>query len=53
MLSALSFPCRVAGLGHVGEVAAGKRADLLLLTDELALIETLVAGETVFRADTA
>lgn len=46
-------PARVAGLGHVGGVAAGKRADLLLLTDELALIETLVAGETVFRADTA
>ena len=48
-------PAAIAGLGHVGLIAVGRRADLLLVGPgpEFALSATLVAGKVVFGAPVA
>ena len=40
---------RIAGLSHIGTVEKGKRADLLLLNEELNLQQTIIAGQTEFK----
>ena len=40
-------PARLLGLSDRGRIAPGYRADLALLTPELAPLETLVAGVAV------
>ncbi len=43
-------PARLLGLDdRLGRIAPGLAADLVLMTPELAIVETLVAGETVYR----
>jgi len=42
---------RIAGLAHIGMVEEGKRADLLLLDEELNVQQTIVAGRTEFRRE--
>ena len=43
-------PARLLGLdGRLGRVAPGLAADLVLMTPQLEIVETLVAGETVYR----
>lgn len=42
-------PARVLGLADRGRVAAGFRADLAVLDDELSPLETIVAGATVWH----
>ena len=43
-------PARLLGLdGRLGRIAPGLAADLVLMTPELAIVETLVAGETAYR----
>lgn len=39
---------RVAKLNNIGEIAVGKRADLLLFDDNHQLHQTLVAGQVVW-----
>ncbi|MCY4008341.1 MAG: N-acetylglucosamine-6-phosphate deacetylase [Anaerolineaceae bacterium] len=44
-------PARAIQLDHeIGSIAVGKRADLVLLSAEGQVLETIVAGETVYRA---
>ena len=43
-------PARVLGLDRLGEIAPGAEADLVLLGADGVVAETLVAGETVYRA---
>ena len=38
------YICSIAGLDHVGQLKAGKRADILLFDENLTLTETMVAG---------
>eukprot|EP00048_Salpingoeca_helianthica_P018090 m.240660 g.240660 ORF g.240660 m.240660 type:complete len:402 (-) comp23526_c0_seq1:22-1227(-) len=40
-----STPARRVGLTHVGRIAVGQRADLLLLDEKLTLLQTLIAGK--------
>jgi hypothetical protein len=40
-------PCRIAALKHVGKVAVGMRADLLLFNKDMNLQQTMVAGQIV------
>ena len=42
---------RVAKLDNIGEIAVGKRADLLLFDDNHQLHQTLVAGQVVWNND--
>ena len=43
-------PARLLGLdGRLGRIAPGLAADLVLMTPELEVIETLVAGKTAYR----
>lgn len=49
--AASETPARVLGLSsHKGKLEPGYDADLLLLDDRLNVLETLVAGRTVYRA---
>ena len=41
-------PARVAGLGHVGAIEIGRRADLVLLSDDLDVRRVLVAGRVAY-----
>ncbi len=42
-------PARVAGIGsRVGRIAVGRRADLVMLRDDLSIDRVIVAGECVF-----
>ena len=50
MACASENPARVAGLHHTGSIAIGKRADLLFLSDSLALCKTIVNGRVVHEA---
>lgn len=44
-------PARLLGLeGRLGRIAPGLAADLVLLTPDLAVVETFVAGQCVYRA---
>ena len=43
-------PARALGLGDRGRIAPGFRADLAVLDDEFEPLETIVAGESVWRA---
>jgi N-acetylglucosamine-6-phosphate deacetylase len=42
-------PARLLGLADRGRIAPGYAADLVLLTPDLQVVETFVAGESVFR----
>ncbi len=44
-------PAREAGLADKGEIAAGKDADLVVLSPELEVLRTYVAGNLSFRAE--
>ena len=44
-------PAREAGLGDKGEIAVGKDADLVVLSPELEVLQTYVAGNLSFRAE--
>jgi N-acetylglucosamine-6-phosphate deacetylase len=44
-------PAREAGLGDKGEIAVGKDADLVVLSPELEVVQTYVAGSLSFRAE--
>lgn len=45
-------PARLLGLDdRLGRIAPGMAADLVLLTPELAIVETFIAGESVYRAE--
>lgn len=48
--SASSRPAHVLGLGDRGEIIPGRRADLLVHDDMMRVLETVVAGETVYRS---
>jgi N-acetylglucosamine-6-phosphate deacetylase len=41
---ASKYPARLMGLEDVGEIAVGKKADLLVLSPELALQHVFVHG---------
>ena len=44
-------PARAINMDHeIGSIAIGKRADLVFLSDEGKVLETIVDGETVYRA---
>ncbi len=43
-------PARLLGLGSLGRLAAGCRADLVVLSRDLRVRRTLVAGRTVYAA---
>lgn len=42
-------PARLLGLARAGRIAPGCDADLVLLTPDLRVVETWVAGDSVFR----
>jgi N-acetylglucosamine-6-phosphate deacetylase len=44
-------PAREAGLADKGEIAVGKDADLVVLSPELEVLQTYVAGVQSFRAE--
>jgi len=44
-------PAREAGLGDKGEIAVGKDADLVVLSPELEVLQTYVAGNLSFRTE--
>ena len=44
-------PAREAGLASKGEIAVGKDADLVVLSPELEVLQTYVAGVLSFRAE--
>jgi N-acetylglucosamine-6-phosphate deacetylase len=44
-------PAREAGLASKGEIAVGKDADLVVLSPELEVVQTYVAGVQSFRAE--
>jgi N-acetylglucosamine-6-phosphate deacetylase len=44
-------PAREAGLANKGEIAIGKDADLVVLSPELEVVRTYVAGVLSFRAE--
>jgi N-acetylglucosamine-6-phosphate deacetylase len=46
-----STPARVLGLSRAGAVAPGHRADLTLLTPDLLVAGTIVAGREVHRSE--
>ena len=41
-------PAREAGLADKGEIAVGKDADLVVLSTELEVLQTYVAGARIF-----
>jgi len=41
-------PAREAGLADKGEIAVGKDADLVVLSPELEVLQTYVAGARIF-----
>jgi N-acetylglucosamine-6-phosphate deacetylase len=43
-------PAQLLGMGDRGRLAAGFRADIAVLDPEFGVLETLIAGETVFAA---
>jgi N-acetylglucosamine-6-phosphate deacetylase len=43
-------PAREAGLANKGEIAVGKDADLVVLSPELEVLQTYIAGNLGFRA---
>jgi N-acetylglucosamine-6-phosphate deacetylase len=43
-------PAREAGLANKGEIAVGKDADLVVLSPELEVLQTYIAGNLSFRA---
>jgi len=43
-------PAREAGLADKGEIAVGKDADLVVLSPELEVLQTYIAGVPSFRA---
>ncbi|MGW3495995.1 N-acetylglucosamine-6-phosphate deacetylase [Streptomyces sp. NPDC001020] len=47
---ATSSPARIAGLADRGTLTLGKWADAVLLDDEFRVLQTVVAGTTVYRA---
>ncbi len=53
MQMADSMAHSIAGLEHVGRVAVGRRADVLLFGADLRLHKTLISGRVVFNADAA
>ena len=44
-------PAREAGLANKGEIAVGNDADLIVLSPELEVLQTYVAGNLSFRAE--
>ena len=46
---ATSTPARLLGLAGRGAIAAGGRADLVLLDDHSGVVATLVAGEVAYQ----
>jgi N-acetylglucosamine-6-phosphate deacetylase len=51
---ASTSPARLMGLDHLGEIAPGKRADLIMFTLEdgdLVIQKTMVAGEVVYSKE--
>ena len=44
-------PAREARLANKGEIAVGKDADLVVLSPELEVLQTYVAGSLSFRAE--
>ncbi len=52
-LMASLVPARVLGLADRGRLAPGFRADLALLDPDLSPLETVIGGETVWRAQSA
>lgn len=46
-------PARLLGLdNHLGRIAPGMKADLVLVTPDLRVVETIVAGNILYRAPT-
>lgn len=39
-----SNPARIAGLHHVGTLEVGRRADIVMMDDELAIQSVIVSG---------
>ena len=48
---ATEVPARILGLGAVGQIEVGARANLALLTEDLRVEATIVDGEVVFRRE--
>lgn len=46
-----SNPARIAGLAHVGSLAPGLRADMVLMDADLNVKQVLVAGIVAFTAE--
>ena len=46
-------PARVTGLDDRGAIDAGKRADLVVLSNELEVMRTFVAGREAFQKQPA
>jgi len=45
-------PARIAGLNHIGKIQIGKRADLLLFSEDFDLKQVLIGGELAFNSTT-
>lgn len=51
LATATATPARLLGLeGELGRIAPGSAADLVLMTPDLHVVETFVAGESLYRA---
>jgi N-acetylglucosamine-6-phosphate deacetylase len=48
---ATAVPARLLGRGDIGRLAAGNRADLVLLDEAMAVVATYVGGERVYARD--
>ena len=46
LAAASTVPARVLGLTHVGRLAPGGPADVVILDDSLEVVQTIVGGET-------
>jgi len=46
-------PCRIAKLKHIGKLAVGKRADMILFSGDLKLQKVLINGALASETDSA
>jgi N-acetylglucosamine-6-phosphate deacetylase len=52
IMMATEVPARLLGLADAGRIAAGYRADLALMDDDLHVTGTMISGEFVFHRST-